>query len=356
MRIHVRCTFVTAEAYADTLTGPGTLQEGFFSKRALVFHKLIRMVCATGCIEEGYIGDIHHELLRGNMDHVCAASRKSIYADGSAVQKWSLYSQLQREYNRRTLSYDADVLKAFSGITDYFGSNQVNGERTHADSILYGHPLQYFEGSLLWSAVPHTLRKRILPTRLDGFPMVPSWSWFGYQGDTCFLTTFTETARFFDLDIATSIKLRCHNCQSMHAIRVPCCSDSTVRTSSNEHPADLYLQAQRAQFTVDRRGTYMGASHRKIYTGSGSDPADSSVVFLDDAAIAAQVAFYDESQPLDFVGICYDTSPWKSDTVHALCVLEMTNRPDTFARIGVCEINKDAWDMVAEFDTTIVIG
>jgi hypothetical protein len=78
------------------------------------------------------------------------------------------YSEYVENYTSRNLSFNADILAAFAGVTNVLSMQlQTN--------FLYGHPERYFYTSLLWTSVEE-LGKRVET------PEIPSWSWAAWLG------------------------------------------------------------------------------------------------------------------------------------------------------------------------------
>ncbi|KAI1322090.1 heterokaryon incompatibility protein-domain-containing protein [Xylariaceae sp. FL0255] len=86
-------------------------------------------------------------------------------------------SALIGAYNTRRLSFPEDVVGAFSGIQSMLNTLFAGG-------LLYGHPILFFEASLLWIA--GRVMKRRIPskqsTHLPDANHIPSWSWMGWEG------------------------------------------------------------------------------------------------------------------------------------------------------------------------------
>lgn len=89
-----------------------------------------------------------------------------------------LFSNMVREYNERTLSYDQDALNAISGMLAVFS-------RAFEGGFMFGLPIMFFELALCWQpSSPFDLRRREAPhTPASAVrPGLPSWSWVGWQG------------------------------------------------------------------------------------------------------------------------------------------------------------------------------
>ncbi|KAK8051475.1 heterokaryon incompatibility protein-domain-containing protein [Apiospora rasikravindrae] len=82
------------------------------------------------------------------------------------------YEVLVHEYNKRILSFPSDGLNAFLGISAALSRSLRGG-------LLFGLPEYYFDIVLLW-APSSTLRRRLVAGKPN--PMLPSWSWAGWEG------------------------------------------------------------------------------------------------------------------------------------------------------------------------------
>jgi hypothetical protein len=76
------------------------------------------------------------------------------------------YSQLLSFYIGRSLTYDTDVLNAFSGI--------INAQSVSLGHFESGMPLRLFARALFWAVYPESGPL----SRQSGFP---SWSWVGWK-------------------------------------------------------------------------------------------------------------------------------------------------------------------------------
>lgn len=111
--------------------------------------------------------------------------RKRIFLLGEGVDKntydWegsrSVYESLVEKYTERKLSYPADILDAFTGISSVLGYNyRIEG----CEELISGLPRRDFLRYLLWS--PKETPTRRLP-RVTGRheECFPSWSWIGWM-------------------------------------------------------------------------------------------------------------------------------------------------------------------------------
>ena len=97
------------------------------------------------------------------------------WADTSwpCLQKWD---NLVSSYLKRTLTYEEDILRAFSGILGALDGSMSEG-------FHFGLPQQFFDAALLWVPKEH-LTPRQDPRNGVARSGFPSWSWAGWKGAT----------------------------------------------------------------------------------------------------------------------------------------------------------------------------
>ena len=87
------------------------------------------------------------------------------------LKKWD---NLVCIYMLRILTYDEDVLRAFSGILEALSSGMLGG-------FLFGLPQEFFDATLLW--IPQRNLTRVEDTKSGTVKIaLPSWSWAGWKG------------------------------------------------------------------------------------------------------------------------------------------------------------------------------
>jgi hypothetical protein len=338
-----------------------TLQEGFFSRRALIIDDRMTFVCAANWAEEGEIvaGGIH-----GRPGYLCNVTP---YRDQAALfihpmlHRRNLYSRLQEAFASRELTYDTDVQRAFSGITSFFSRPDDSGYELNTQ-ILYGHPLLSFRISLLWRCETPQ-RKRNTPSRRDGLPAVPSWFWMTWHGQIQTIKPWTIRNDIYyvgrDLNEPTRIEFQYHACYKVHPVTHKSCTDgpSSSQLGLDELDTYLYLRAQRGRFRL-RRG-YDQRECDVVPQNLQQKWNTLGCVYFDDASIYSTMPWWtDTSETFDFIGICWhDTYKLRGQNpVNALCVRRAQGRPVVFERIGRAEIYKETWDKVAEYDEHIILG
>lgn len=185
---------------SDWATRGWTYQEGFLSRRRLVFtENEVLFLCNKKLAKETQMG---HKVDPYKLMPVVLKDKVSYQVSSDDIldhetrikqsfswmippAKLSIYLGLRKnleihteEYSKRTLSRDCDSLNAFLGILKYYELNAVdeNGPVSHLWGIplkLRAHPEEgkvYF--NLLWNRQTTSRRRKDLP----------SWSWSGWSG------------------------------------------------------------------------------------------------------------------------------------------------------------------------------
>ena len=103
----------------------------------------------------------------------------STYSDLSIVRADTSWPCLKKwdnlvfSYLKRTLTYEKDILRAFSGIL-----GALNGSM---EGFHFGLPQQFFDVALLWVPRERLTRREDLGNKVAR-PKLPSWSWAGWKG------------------------------------------------------------------------------------------------------------------------------------------------------------------------------
>ncbi|PWY88863.1 hypothetical protein BO94DRAFT_574865 [Aspergillus sclerotioniger CBS 115572] len=143
-----------------------TFQEVLLSPRRLfISDRQAYFTCMEG-------NGAHCEDRNHTLDYL---SFKQVYG---LTDRLGLYGGLVESYTRRTLTYDSDILDAFSGISSIL----MRDNPMHGWEELYsGLPRREFLYSLLWSPIETPVRRP--PRRADLIEeSFPSWSWIGWKG------------------------------------------------------------------------------------------------------------------------------------------------------------------------------
>ena len=88
-----------------------------------------------------------------------------------SVVRWA---ELVFKYQQRKITYEHDVLRAFSGITEAMSGYMPGG-------FHFGLPELFFDMALLWVPDVHLTRREGAAIENEGFTF-PSWSWAGWRG------------------------------------------------------------------------------------------------------------------------------------------------------------------------------
>lgn len=75
------------------------------------------------------------------------------------------FGGILQQYTSRRLSYDADVMNAFAGVSQFFSA-------VAASDMVHGLLSDFFDWCVLWTS-------QTVLERRSGFP---SWSWIGWKG------------------------------------------------------------------------------------------------------------------------------------------------------------------------------
>ena len=87
------------------------------------------------------------------------------------LKKWDRLLSL---YLKRRLTYEEDILRAFSGILESLSSSMLGG-------FFFGLPQQFFDAALLWIPEKNLTRCEDMRSGIVKTPL-PSWSWAGWKG------------------------------------------------------------------------------------------------------------------------------------------------------------------------------
>lgn len=142
-----------------------TFQEDFLSGRTLFFrnHGLV-WVCQELVSEE--------QCLRAKKPEISAHGVMRADVPWPSLKRWD---NLVYEYLKRRLTYEADILRAFSGVLRTLG-------RTMSGGFHFGMPEQFFDAALLWVPRETLTRREDLKKGNQKYEF-PSWSWVGWKGE-----------------------------------------------------------------------------------------------------------------------------------------------------------------------------
>ena len=157
-----------------------TLQERSLSTRCLFFtkHGMVYF-CGKGtfCREDDPTGFHQYREL---------SARLGSLHNLSSVRKWSdpnafvNYNTIVSDYTSRQLSYPADILSAFAGITAVFARRCGGG-------FVQGLPEAVIDFALLWSPSTPAIKPRKIGSASDNVESpFPSWSFSGWVGPVSF--------------------------------------------------------------------------------------------------------------------------------------------------------------------------
>jgi hypothetical protein len=147
-----------------------TMQERMLSRRCIYFtNQQAYFQCLHGVKAEIPAAD--HQVAYGAQQLLSnPLARMHRFEDKWKGEEFAIYSHLVQEYTRRQLSYDSDILNAFSGVAGAltkYGSGEFH----------YGIPRRAFALALLWYPTAQLKRRYV-----DKKPFLPSWAWAGWVG------------------------------------------------------------------------------------------------------------------------------------------------------------------------------
>lgn len=178
-----------------------TFQEQLLSKRSIVF---LDDVCFWDCGREVKWPWMEHEHPLSYEQHLHLhvwlppSSSRHPYEDGalnrvvgkridnkryqdlaslSPVPDFKFYVELICRYGNRDLTYDQDVLPAFSGVLEVLSRRSFHG------GFICGLPALFLDSALLWQPLLKARRRSPVGTATKIAPVapLPSWSWVGWQ-------------------------------------------------------------------------------------------------------------------------------------------------------------------------------
>lgn len=185
--------------------------------------------CSNTHRSEDVVGDISAENDYNSLWILRANSRYHL------ATYFGLYEEMVETYTGRRLTYESDILNAFSGILNTIG-------RFSDEPFSAGLPLRSLPRALLWMSVKSSKRRLDPPTQPG--TQFPSWSWTGWYGRATYEVTMLWQNR-------DCYPLKC----LMQDIRI--CSSSaeflvlTDEPSSALHSGSCFLDRQPKASTPD---------------------------------------------------------------------------------------------------------
>ena len=143
-----------------------TFQEQVLSRRILSF---------TGNGLEWRCGE-----LSANEQNLEVTRLANSFVDSNIVRADTLWPCLKKwdnlvsSYLKRRLTYEEDILRAFSGILESLNSSMLGG-------FFFGLPQQFFDAALLWVPKKNLTRREDMKSGIVKIAL-PSWSWAGWKG------------------------------------------------------------------------------------------------------------------------------------------------------------------------------
>lgn len=169
-----------------------TLQEGFLSKRRLIFDdRQASYVCGQGYRAESFSGELPHHRANKALDLSDFFPMRHIR---SGIEHFKLVEEFLEEYTKRQLSHETDVMNACLGILNSWKRDR-NGpvlSRPAVETHLWGIILRSSPSLLLnWYHPEPALRRKTFPT----------WSWTGWQGPIRYLSELSDDAGKIEVEV-----------------------------------------------------------------------------------------------------------------------------------------------------------
>ncbi|KAG8167382.1 hypothetical protein KVR01_003071 [Diaporthe batatas] len=152
-----------------------TYQEGYFSKRRLIFTPSQVLFLCNGSYAEESICRLSNQIVTN--DDVSAEDFQSVTVTNNGTTRRGNYTTMLQEYSRRDLTYATDSLAAFLGVLN-FEIDRLRRLPTAIMHISCGLVAQ-MEGSANCLRVDLNWYHKDPPKRRLGFP---TWSWAGWAG------------------------------------------------------------------------------------------------------------------------------------------------------------------------------
>lgn len=125
---------------------------------------------------------IHHPFEKAALERVyrklsSRGESQDLLTSLSPIPDFKFYIELVCRYSNRNLTYDQDVLPAFSGVLEALSRRSFRG------GFICGLPALFLDSALLWQPLLKARRRSPVGTVTKIAPMapLPSWSWAGWQ-------------------------------------------------------------------------------------------------------------------------------------------------------------------------------
>ncbi|KAH7397382.1 heterokaryon incompatibility protein-domain-containing protein [Pyrenochaeta sp. MPI-SDFR-AT-0127] len=343
-----------------------TLQEGLFARRALIFNNLMSWICPACYREEGegntFVNDSISSFRPTEMDYICQIPRLM------TKDYRFLYPFLIERFIPRSFTYESDTMNAFAGIMSFFSQRH----KLSTDELsFYGHPLDYFEQSLVWLPIPGApLSRREVRRQGSNDDTLPSWSCFSWHGpvDCALWGRYVHARAAQPVRAIISPMKQCRTCSSRVPVRSSCCAP-------NRCEPILFFQTQRVKLVIFRKlgletlyvchekealnpigELYCNDANFQSSLFNGEDPLQSSNYTVSTIAC-------------EFIAICTGLGPhWVAPTakgsegnrdavsVFTLCIKWNGEGTEKLAqRVGSAVIDKGIWDRLAVEEADIVL-
>jgi len=116
------------------------------------------------------------------------------------------YSNVVTEYSKRKISFEADILRAFTGLQRTF-------EACLSVTFMWGLPASHFDAALLWMPEGNLERRDLGPIETP-----PSWSWMGWRGKICYSIQHGNEEREWEIKARPVVRWRVSDLQETHLL------------------------------------------------------------------------------------------------------------------------------------------
>ncbi|KAK4177797.1 heterokaryon incompatibility protein-domain-containing protein [Triangularia setosa] len=159
-----------------------TFQERLLSRRSLIFFRgSVIWQCKASIWTEGVSGepdgvapDESWRTEKKRPAHLAFDNHFMLQLETPSRPKFPHFESLVRQYCRRKMTYQADGLRAFSGVLNVLS-------RTYDGGFMYGMPKMFFDVAMLWEPLAGAKPRVVAPGTNQ--LMFPSWSWAAFEGN-----------------------------------------------------------------------------------------------------------------------------------------------------------------------------
>ena len=216
-----------------------TLQEHLLSKRCLYFsNDCVYFQCNRELNNETDVPEPQISHASSTLENPLQILNETETSDDSNVRRsFGAYKSLVEKYTLRELSFPADILNAFAGVSAVLEEHISGG-------MLFGIPAELMDLALLWTpARPVERRLDLLPNSgiLAKASKGPTWSWAGFVGPVEYRLFVVNQSGPLPVPLIESYSI-CHGGQIVQTIKLQETSSSqTGKRHSTSKEVDTAL-------------------------------------------------------------------------------------------------------------------